>query len=158
MDRYGNSTTGQCFRSTDVGWCTAVCCCPSGRSDHALLTAMYRPANSQILCKNCSINGSIDIFSGSFSMSSTNASSNQTEGIIDFFFMNNGYVELLVNDFSAHIELESKIKPSDNLITYTAPLPTINFSPFQVGILLRSVCYAWLILQRYPGSQLLVLN
>ncbi len=68
-------------------------------------------------------------------MSSPNGTSNQTDNIVDFFFMNNGYVELRVNDFSAHIELESTIKPSKQLITYIAPLPVINFAPFQASIL-----------------------
>ncbi len=92
-----------------------------------------RPAGFTISCKNCSIHGTIEVFSGSFSMSSNNGTSNQTERIIDFFVMDNGYVELRANDFSAHIELESKINPSKQLIRYTAPLPPISFSPFQVS-------------------------
>ena len=71
-------------------------------------------------------------------MSSSNQSSNQNESFVDFFVKNNGYVELLAKDFSAHIELESKIKPSKQLVKYTAPLPSINFTPFQVSFL--SLC------------------
>lgn len=51
--------------------------------------------------------------------------------------MNNGYVELQTNDFSAHIELESTIKPSKQLIPYTAPLPVINLTPFEASVLLH---------------------
>ena len=88
----------------------------------------------KISCKNCTIQGSIDIFSGSFTMSSTNGTSNQTDNIVDFFFRNNGYVELRANDFAAHIELESTIKPSKQLINYIAPLPSIDFLPFEASI------------------------
>lgn len=66
-------------------------------------------------------------------MSST---SNQTENIVDFFIRDNGYVELQTNDFSAHIELESTIKPSKQ-VTYTAPLPAINLTPFEASVLLH---------------------
>jgi len=57
--------------------------------------------------------------------------------------MNNGYVELQTNDFSAHIELESTIKPSKQLITYTAPIPAINLTPFEVNILLHQPLVAF---------------
>ena len=67
-------------------------------------------------------------------MSSTNGTSNQTDNIVDFFFRNNGYVELRANDFAAHIELESTIKPSKQLINYIAPLPPIDFLPFEASI------------------------
>jgi len=106
----------------------------------AILIKESRPAGFTIACKNCSIHGDINLFSGSFSMSST---SNQTDNIVDFFIMNNGYVELQTNDFSAHIELESTIKPSKQLITYTAPLPAINLTPFEASILLHQPLVAF---------------
>lgn len=52
------------------------------------------------------------------------------EDIANFF--ENGYVELLVNDFSAHIELESTIPPSKSLTVFYAPLPEIGLPGFQV--------------------------
>ena len=74
-------------------------------------------------------------------MGTINGTSNTTMGIIDFF--EHGFVELLVNDFSAHIELETKLQPSKNLNLYQAPLPDIGLSPFQVpdpNQLIRIVC------------------
>ena len=44
-----------------------------------------------------------------------------------------GFVELLVNDLFAHIELETTLAPSVDLKTYTAHFPPIAFPLFQVG-------------------------
>ena len=59
---------------------------------------------------------------------------NDTERVIDY--LEHGYVEFRSNNFGAHIELESSIGGSDTLKTYTAPLPVIPITPFQV----RYIC------------------
>ena len=68
---------------------------------------------------------------GSFTLvDSTNGSDDTLDDIEQFF--DSGFIELLINDFSAHIELESTIQPSATLTLYTAPLPEIGIPGFQV--------------------------
>ena len=91
------------------------------------------PLGLNVICKNCSMQGSIDLSHGFINMNnsqstSSDPSSNDTDidisDIIDFY--QKGYVELTVNDFFAHIELESTVKPSVSLATYLAPFPDIG--------------------------------
>lgn len=63
-------------------------------------------------------------------MRETKSTSNDTFNLIEF--LNDGYLELLVNDFSAHIELESSVQPAKTLKTYNAPMPEIGLPGFQV--------------------------
>lgn len=63
-------------------------------------------------------------------MDQTNSSQNDTENIDDFF--HNGYLELRVNNFAAHIELESSVQPSTSLTLYKVPLPEIGLPGFRV--------------------------
>ena len=56
---------------------------------------------------------------------------NVTESVIDY--VEHGYVQFTSNNFGAHIELESTATASQTLYNYTAPLPTIPLSPFQVS-------------------------
>ena len=56
---------------------------------------------------------------------------NLTESVIDY--VEHGYVQFTSNNFGAHIELESTVAASDTLYNYTAPLPTIGLTPFQVS-------------------------
>lgn len=91
-------------------------------------------------CKNCTIQGSINLVSGSLTMGKFNSSSNGNEGFINatesaYEYVDHGYVRFQSNDFGAHIELESSISATSNLKTFTAPLPTIALTPFQVGAL-----------------------
>lgn len=68
-------------------------------------------------------------------MNQKNSSSNDTENIIQFF--ESGSLELRVNDFAAHIELESSIKPSKSLTLYKVSMPPIGLPGFQVCALLQ---------------------
>jgi hypothetical protein len=49
------------------------------------------------------------------------------------FWESGGFVELLVNDLFAHIELETTLAPTTDLKTYTANFPPIAFPLFQVS-------------------------
>ena len=77
---------------------------------------------------------------GSLTMASLNSNSstiegtvNVTEGIVDY--IEHGYLEFRSNNFMAHVELDSTITASDQLTEFTAPLPSIPITPFQVRIL-----------------------
>ena len=96
------------------------------------------PLGLNVKCKNCSIQGSLDLSSGTINMSGLNGTSDSSPDATDFLdifdpsiddiidFYQEGYVELTVNDFAAHIELESTVRPSAELITYIAPFPDIG--------------------------------
>lgn len=60
----------------------------------------------------------------------SNQSSNETDSVINF--LKDGYVELRPNNFGAHIELENSVLASELLTNYTAPIPTIALTPFQI--------------------------
>ena len=53
-------------------------------------------------------------------------------------FIDDGYAKLQSNSFGAHVELEAVVTITDSHtdFNYTAPLPAINFTPFQVPLLL----------------------
>lgn len=72
---------------------------------------------------------------GSFTMGGFNGSSNM--GSVGF--INHGYVELQSNDFGAHIELDTTVKATEKLINFTAPLPPIDFLPFEVRLISRNI-------------------
>ena len=76
-------------------------------------------------CKNCTIQGNVDISHGTFS-------SNNTESIINF--ANHGFVELEPNNFFAHIELETSVQGSADLLhyPYTLPIPDIGIPGFAI--------------------------
>jgi hypothetical protein len=96
----------------------------------ALLMRQQRPHFITLVCKNCSIYGSIEIFSGSLTANLSDYSN--ALSAIAGFWEKGGFVELLVNDLFAHIELETTIAPAVNLKTYTAHFPPIAFPLFQV--------------------------
>jgi hypothetical protein len=50
------------------------------------------------------------------------------------YWEHGGFVELLVNDFAAHIELETSIAPSKDLNIWTAHFPPLAFPLFQVPL------------------------
>ena len=83
--------------------------------------------------------GNIDLVAGSLTVGGINRASpntnqgilNLTESVIDY--VEHGYVQFTSNGFGAHIELESTITASETLYNYTAPLPTIPLTPFQVS-------------------------
>lgn len=116
------------------------------------LKNFYRPHDFTIKCKNCTTQGTIDLFQGSITMDRANGTSNDTENIIQFF--SNGYLELRVDDFAAHIELESSIQPSKSLTLYKVPMPEIGLPGFQVcdlrqhfdAVVVANICSRYLAL------------
>ncbi|KAL9066955.1 MAG: hypothetical protein Q9161_007199 [Pseudevernia consocians] len=96
------------------------------------------PANFDVKCKNCTVQGNIDLVAGSLTVGGINhASPNTTQGIVNLTesvidYVEHGYVQFTSNNFAAHIELESTVSASGTLYNYTAPLPTIPLTPFQI--------------------------
>ncbi|MCJ1276962.1 hypothetical protein MMC21_004771 [Puttea exsequens] len=90
------------------------------------------PGGLIITCKNCTITGDLNLAAGSFTMGDFNSSGaeNATRQAVDF--VDDGYIEFHSNHFRAHIELESTVLASADLIDFTAPLPTIALTPFQI--------------------------
>ena len=97
----------------------------------SLLTREESP-HFTLVCKNCSLYGSIEVFSGSLT-ATLGESSNSTVAAFEYW-EHGGFVELLVNDFSAHIELETSIAPSKDLNIWTAHFPPLAFPLFQVPL------------------------
>lgn len=91
-----------------------------------------------IKCKNCTAQGTIDLLQGSFSLDQKNGA-NDTENIIQF--LSDGYIELRVDNFAAHIELESSVQPSTSLTQFTVLLPEIGLPGFQVPSSLSNVVF-----------------
>ncbi|KAL9110476.1 MAG: hypothetical protein Q9227_005020 [Pyrenula ochraceoflavens] len=86
------------------------------------------PAGLTVGCAECSIKGSIDIVSGVINANSNGG--NSSEDILDF--LQSGYIELAVNRFSAHIELDSTVAASQTLATYTTSFPDISIPGFSI--------------------------
>ncbi|KAL9129631.1 MAG: hypothetical protein Q9217_001949 [Psora testacea] len=93
------------------------------------LQVPFVPQGLSVGCKNCTIQGSIDVSHGYFSISNANSTSNSSN-IVDLLM--DGYVELQINNFAAHVELESTIQPSASLFTYVAPFPDIGIPGFSI--------------------------
>jgi hypothetical protein len=90
----------------------------------------------KVSCKNCTIQGTVDLVAGSFTVGNYNSSFN-SNGIINeteaaFDYVENGYVEFRSNNFGAYIELETSVTASTPLETYTAPFPDITIPGFGV--------------------------
>ena len=98
--------------------------------DGATLHGPFVPHGMTISCKNCTMGGSVDLSQGMFSKSGSSSDSNSTEGIEDFY--DDGYVEMTVNDFNAHIELESTVVASQSINYFTAPFPDITLPGFSI--------------------------
>ncbi|KAL9130521.1 MAG: hypothetical protein Q9175_007004, partial [Cornicularia normoerica] len=96
------------------------------------------PVGFNVKCKNCTIQGNIDLVAGSLTVGGLNhASPNTTQGIVNLTesvidYVEHGYVQFTSNNFGAYIELESTVAASDTLYNYTAPLPAIPLTPFQI--------------------------
>ena len=89
------------------------------------------PGGLTVKCKNCTLQGNIDLSHGLLGISEPSNNTNDNSEIDPavqeaFNFYKNGYLELVVNDFAAHIELESTVTPTASLVTYIAPFPDIG--------------------------------
>lgn len=93
-------------------------------------------------CKNCTAKGNIELSQGTFTLKNNESDDsifkrgfvNTTENIVNFF--QDGFIEFNVNDFAAHIELESAVTPSTTIRTFHVPFPNITLTPWQVCCLL----------------------
>ncbi|KAG8528991.1 uncharacterized protein KY384_006680 [Bacidia gigantensis] len=90
------------------------------------------PAGLTVVCKDCSLQGSIDLSDGVISTggnrNSINSSGDAYESDINEIvnFLDAGYFDLTVNNFAAHVELETTAQPSGSLITHTVPFPDVG--------------------------------
>ena len=104
---------------------------------HCLVLPSLMSAHSvegmTVKCKNCSVQGSLSVFQGFFSMENTIESA-EDENMIVEFFTEDGYLELRADDFAAHIELESSVEPSVGLGAVEIPLPSIGLPGFTVSV------------------------
>ena len=88
-------------------------------------------------CKNCTVQGNIVLSQGTFTLNSDDGDlffkrdiMNTTQAIVDFF--DDGYIKFDVLDFAAHIELESAVTRSQDLLSFNIPFPNITLTPFKV--------------------------
>lgn len=88
------------------------------------------PLKLTVKCKSCSTQGAINIIQGSVTFNVTDP---PTTGLDFFDYIENGYVKLNVNNFSAHVELDSTIQGSTPLTLFSIPAPEIGLPGFQVG-------------------------
>jgi hypothetical protein len=99
-------------------------------NDGQLTKTRLRPDGFALVCLDCSVVGSVEIFNGSYS--TTFDPTDPLEGALDF--VKEGYVELQVNGFAAHMELEALVQPNETLTSYTSSFPVINGPSFYVSI------------------------
>ena len=95
--------------------------------DGASLHGPFIPHGFTVGCKSCTLGGTVDITNGMFSLSS----SNTTEGLLDFY--DDGFIEVTLNAFAAHIELQSTVAVTQNLVTFQAPFPDITIPGFSIA-------------------------
>lgn len=81
-------------------------------------------------CKNCSLEGSIDLTRGSFEISGSDGFMDSVNNTIAFF--EHGSVEIIANGLFAQVELEFDLSASQNLVSFSAQLPAIPLVPFEV--------------------------
>ena len=92
------------------------------------------PAGLDVKCKNCSLQGSVSLSAGAINLDTNTTDDGPFEVVIDDIvnYFETGYVDLALDSFSAHIELESTVKPSASLVTYVAPFPDIGLPGFTI--------------------------
>ncbi|KAI4194677.1 MAG: hypothetical protein LQ350_007640 [Teloschistes chrysophthalmus] len=95
--------------------------------DSASLNAPFVPEGYSVQCKNCTFTGIIDILHGSVSGNATNP--DQGGNGISF---DQGSFTFEANGFFAHIELETTLQPSADLLSFEAPMPSIGIPGFQI--------------------------
>ncbi|KAE8413360.1 hypothetical protein BDV36DRAFT_37435 [Aspergillus pseudocaelatus] len=93
---------------------------------------MFIPQGVTVTCKNCTLQGDIEITRGSF-----NISGNKLKDTIAFF--DDGALEILSNGLFAQVELGLDLSLSQSLASLNMSLPTIPLTPFEVGIRAQGV-------------------
>ncbi|KAF5855638.1 hypothetical protein ETB97_008848 [Aspergillus alliaceus] len=86
---------------------------------------MFIPQGVIVTCKNCSLQGNIEITRGSF-----NLSGNSIKDTVAFF--DDGALEIISNGLSAHVELGLDLSLSQSLASLNVSLPTIPLTPFEI--------------------------
>ncbi|RLL95628.1 hypothetical protein CFD26_102941 [Aspergillus turcosus] len=95
---------------------------------------MLLPSGISVSCKNCSLEGSIDLTRGSFEISGSDGFMDSVNNTIAFF--EHGSVEVIANGLFAQVELEFDLSASQNLVSFSAQLPVIPLVPFEIpGVL-----------------------
>jgi hypothetical protein len=100
------------------------------------LTSEASPEGVTLSCKNCTLEGSVEISQGSFNLGSTDDGDNSIVAAIQdtIGFFQNGSLQVTVNDLFAHIELAAKFDLSERPVEFSVPLPAIPFTPFAVSL------------------------
>ncbi|KAE8152045.1 hypothetical protein BDV25DRAFT_151823 [Aspergillus avenaceus] len=83
------------------------------------------PQGVEVSCKNCTLQGYIEISKGSF-----NISGNGIKDAIAFF--DHGSVDIVAKSLFSHIELGLDLSPSQALASLNMSLPTIPLTPFEI--------------------------
>ncbi|KAL8777528.1 MAG: hypothetical protein Q9194_002506 [Teloschistes cf. exilis] len=96
--------------------------------DSASLNAPFVPQGYSVQCKNCTVTGTIDILHGTVSGNATNPDQGGSGISLD-----QGSFTFEANGFFAHIELETTVQPSADLLSFEAPMPSIGIPGFQVS-------------------------
>ncbi|EAW23837.1 putative GPI anchored protein [Aspergillus fischeri NRRL 181] len=95
---------------------------------------MLLPSGLTVSCKNCSLEGNIVLDKGSFEISGSDGLMDAVNNTIAFF--DHGSIEVIANGLFAQVELEFDLSASQDLVSFTAQLPAIPLSPFEIpGVL-----------------------
>ncbi|KAE8349004.1 hypothetical protein BDV28DRAFT_160850 [Aspergillus coremiiformis] len=86
---------------------------------------MFLPQGVTVTCKNCTLQGNIEITGGSF-----NLSGNAIKDTVAFF--DHGALEILSNRLFAQIELGLDLSLNQTLASLNMSLPTIPLTPFEI--------------------------
>ncbi|QMW35171.1 hypothetical protein F9C07_1849043 [Aspergillus flavus] len=86
---------------------------------------MFIPQGVTVTCKNCTLQGDIEITRGSF-----NISGNTIKDTIAFF--DDGALEITSNGLFAQVELGLSLSLSQSLASLNMSLPTIPLTPFEI--------------------------
>jgi hypothetical protein len=83
--------------------------------------------SASVSCKGCSLNGTIDVIEGEFTVSTSTTELGQ---IIDF--LDSGFFQVAANNLAAHIELDTKLTLSKEK-TFEKELTVIGLPGFSVS-------------------------
>ncbi|KAM5458613.1 hypothetical protein McanCB49686_002214 [Microsporum canis] len=92
------------------------------------------PEGITLSCKECSINGALELSAGSFSMGDDEDDSGLLSALA---FINEGKVEIELSSLFARVELELALEAGQELLNFTVPMPSVPLSPFAIpGVVL----------------------
>ena len=84
--------------------------------------------SATVSCKNCSVSGTIDIVEGEITVSNSTTDAGKA---LDF--INTGFFRAVVNNLSAHVELDTTLSLS-NTQSFNKTLTSIGLPGFEVSI------------------------